>query len=321
MKVENTASTAASVPGPLERPRFWTYQRIEKLQGYLFVLPWMIGFLAFIAVPLGFSLVTSFADYNITSKLDFIGLQNYKDMFTADPLFWQSVYNTLYFVVISVPLNTAGAILLAVLLHQKVPGLRIFRTIYYLPSVLSGVAIYLLWQELLNPANGLVNRVLHWFGIPGPSWLFDPHWAKPALILMGLWGLGGGMLLYLNALQNVPAQLYEAAEIDGASTLQRFFRITLPMITPIIFFEVVTGMIGAFQVFQSAYVLTNNSSPGGPMNSLLFYNYLMWNKAFVEFKVGYANAMAWFLFVVVMIITVINLKLSKKWVYYEGADR
>lgn len=316
-----TGSTVTQAPKPVQKRKLWTYRRVEKMQGYVFVLPWIIGFLCFVLIPLVFSLITSFAEYDITSTFRFIGIQNYVQMFTQDPVFWQSVYNTLYFVIISVPLNTAAAILLAVILHQKVPGMRVFRTIFYLPSVLSGVAIYLLWEELLNPTNGLVNTILSWVGISGPSWLFDPNWSKPALILMGMWGVGGGMLLYLNSLQNVPDQLYEAADIDGASSLQKFWKITLPMITPIIFFEMVTSMIGAFQVFQSAYVMTNTSGPGGPLNSLLFYNYHMWNEAFVNFKVGYANAMAWFLFLIVMVVTVLNMKFSRKWVYYEGGDK
>lgn len=301
--------------------KFWSMKRMEQLYGYTFISPWIIGFLAFTAIPLVFSLITSFTDYNITSQMNFVGVQNYADMFTQDQFYWLSLGNTLYYVVFSVPLNTVGGITLAVMLNKKIPGMRVFRTIYYLPSVMSGVAVYILWEELLNPTTGYINVILSWFGIHGPAWLFDPAWTKPSLILMQLWGLGGGMLLYLNALKAVPDHLYEAADLDGASAWQKFCNITLPMITPVIFFEMSTSVIGGFQVFQSAYVMTNNGG-GGPLNSLLFYNLYMWNQAFVNnFQVGYANAMAWILFLIVLIITLGNLFLSKFWVYYEGGDK
>ncbi|OOE13183.1 carbohydrate ABC transporter permease [Fictibacillus arsenicus] len=291
----------------------------EELSGYLFIAPWIIGFLFLMLGPLLFSLYTSFTNYNITSEMEFIGLENYKRMFTADQLFWTSLWNTLYYVLFSVPVTTAGAILLAVLLNQRVPGMKWYRTLYYLPAVLSGVAVYLLWMQLLSPSTGLVNTALSWFGIKGPAWLFNPDWTKPALILMKLWSVGGGMLLYLASLQGVPKTMYEAADIDGAGSLQKFFYITIPMITPVIFFDVVTSLIGGFQIFQEAYVMTENGD-GGPINSLLFYNLHMWNNAFEMFNMGYASSMAWVLFVIVMILTVLNLKLGKKWVYYDGGD-
>jgi multiple sugar transport system permease protein len=291
----------------------------EELSGYLFIAPWIIGFLFLMLGPLLFSLYTSFTNYNITSEMEFIGLENYKRMFTADQLFWTSLWNTLYYVLFSVPVTTAGAILLAVLLNQRVPGMKWYRTLYYLPAVLSGVAVYLLWMQLLSPSTGLVNTALSWFGIKGPAWLFNPDWTKPALILMKLWSVGGGMLLYLASLQGVPKTMYEAADIDGAGSLQKFFYITIPMITPVIFFDVVTSLIGGFQIFQEAYVMTENGD-GGPVNSLLFYNLHMWNNAFEMFNMGYASSMAWVLFVIVMILTVLNLKLGKKWVYYDGGD-
>jgi multiple sugar transport system permease protein len=251
--------------------------------------------------------------------MNFVGLENFRRMFTMDDLFRTSLYNTLYYVVFSVPLTTAGAIILGVLLNQKVKGMKVFRTIYYLPAVLSGVAVYFLWMQLLSPSTGLVNTMLGWFGIDGPAWLFDPEWTKPALLLMKMWSVGGGMLLYLASLQGVSLQMYEAADIEGASALQKFYHITLPMISPIIFFDVITSTIGAFQIFQEAYVMTENGS-GGPGNSLLFYNLHMWNNAFEAFNMGYASAMAWLLFIIVMILTVVNMKLGKRWVHYEGGD-
>ncbi|MGV2940919.1 carbohydrate ABC transporter permease [Mesobacillus sp. LC4] len=291
----------------------------DNLAGYLFISPWIIGFLGLTLGPLLFSLAASFTDYNITSKMNFIGLENYKRMFTMDDLFRTSLFNTIYYVIFSVPLTTAGAILLAVLLNHKIKGMKFFRTIYYLPAVLSGVAVYFLWMQLLSPSTGLVNTMLGWVGIDGPAWLFDPEWTKPALLLMKMWSVGGGMLLYLAIMQGVSTQMYEAADIEGASPWQKFYHITLPMISPIIFFDVITSTIGAFQIFQEAYVMTENGS-GGPGNSLLFYNLHMWNNAFEVFNMGYASAMAWLLFIIVMILTAVNMKLGKRWVHYEGGN-
>lgn len=295
-------------------------RRKESIYGYLFVLPWIIGFLAFTAGPLVFSFMASFTNYNITSQMDFIGVENYQGLFTADNLFWTSLWNTLYFVAFSVPLTTIGAILLSALLNQDIPGIRFFRTLYYLPAVLSGVGVYLLWMQLLDPGTGMVNLILGWFNIDGPNWLFDPEWTKPSLILMKMWSVGGSMLLYLASMQGVSKSLYEAAEIDGANTWKQFRHITLPMITPVIFFDVVTSLIGGFQIFQEAYVMSSNGE-GGPANSLLFYNLYMWRQAFENFNMGYAMAMSWILFVIVFVLTLINLKLAPRWVHYEGEEK
>jgi len=226
----------------------------------------------------------------------------------------------LYFVAFSVPLTTIGAILLSALLNQDIPGIRFFRTLYYLPAVLSGVGVYLLWMQLLDPGTGMVNLILGWFNIDGPNWLFDPEWTKPSLILMKMWSVGGSMLLYLASMQGVSKSLYEAAEIDGANTWKQFRHITLPMITPVIFFDVVTSLIGGFQIFQEAYVMSSNGE-GGPANSLLFYNLYMWRQAFENFNMGYAMAMSWILFVIVFVLTLINLKLAPRWVHYEGEEK
>lgn len=289
------------------------------MYGYIFVMPWIIGFLAFTAGPLLFSLFASFTNYNITSQMDFVGAENYQGLFTEDGLFWTSLWNTLYYVLFSVPLTTMGAIFLSALLNQDVPGIRVFRTLYYLPAVLSGVGVYLLWMQLLDPGTGMINLILGWVGIDGPNWLFDPAWTKPSLIFMKLWSVGGAMLLYLASMQGVSKTLYEAAEIDGANTFRQFFHITLPMITPVIFFDVVTSLIGGFQIFQEAYVMSSNGE-GGPANSLLFYNLYMWRQAFENFNMGYAMAMSWILFIIVFILTMINLKLAPRWVHYEGGD-
>ncbi|MTD38074.1 ABC transporter permease subunit [Erwinia sp. CPCC 100877] len=292
----------------------------EMLWGYFFIAPFLLGFLFFMLGPMLFSFVGSFTDYNLTSKMNFIGLANFKRMFFQDQLFWKSLYNTAYFVLFNVPLTTAFSIFLAVILNQKIRGISLFRTVFFLPAVLSGVAVYILWMQLLSPSAGLINTVLSWFQIKGPAWLFDPAWTKPALILMKIWGSGGAMLLYLATLQNVSPALYESAEIDGAGTWQRFKNITLPLITPIIFYDVITSTIGSFQIFQEAYVMTKNGT-GGPANSLLFYNLHMWNKAFVAFDMGYAMAMSMILFFIVMILTFVNLKLAPRWVYYAGGEK
>jgi multiple sugar transport system permease protein len=295
-------------------------RRKESIYGYIFVLPWIIGFLAFTAGPLAFSFMASFTNYNITSQMDFVGGDNYQGLFTEDSLFWTSLWNTLYFVIFSVPLTTIGAILLSALLNQDIPGIRFFRTLYYLPAVLSGVGVYLLWMQLLDPGTGMVNLVLSWFNIDGPNWLFDPDWTKPSLIFMKLWSVGGSMLLYLASMQGVSKSLYEAAEIDGANTWRKFINITLPMISPVIFFDVVTSLIGGFQIFQEAYVMSANGE-GGPANSLLFYNLYMWRQAFENFNMGYAMAMSWILFIIVFVLTMINLKLAPRWVHYEGEEK
>jgi multiple sugar transport system permease protein len=318
--MQTEVSTKSAVQSSVKSHRKMTLEQREGIYGYIFLSPWLIGFLILTLGPLLFSLYASFTNYDITSKMDFIGFKNYIRMFTQDDLFWVSLGNTLYYVAISVPLTVMGAVLLALLLNQGVPGMKIFRTIYYLPAVLSGVGVYLLWMQLLNPDSGLVNTILSWIGIKGPAWLMDPNWTKPALIFMRLWSVGGGMLLYLASLQAVPKALYEAAEIDGANAFDRFFHITLPMITPVIFFELVTGIIGGFQVFQEAYVMTQNGA-GGPANSLVFYNLQMFNKAFKAFDMGYAMAMSWILFIIVLIFTIINLKLAPRWVHYEGDDQ
>jgi multiple sugar transport system permease protein len=288
----------------------------ENLYGYLFILPWIIGFLGLILGPMLFSLYGSFTNYNVTSTMDFVGFQNYEEMFLHDSLFWTSLYNTLYFVIFSVPLTTIAAIFISVLVNQNLPGMKFFRTVFYLPAILSGVGVYLLWMQLLDPSTGLINSFLSLFGISGPNWLFDAGWAKPSLILMKLWSAGGAMLLYLSAMQGISKTLYEAAVMEGASRVQMFFKVTLPMISPIIFFDVITSTIGSFQIFQEAYIMSSDSA-GSPENSLLFFNLHMWIKAFNVFDMGYAMAMSWILFIIVLILTLINFRFAKYWVHYE----
>lgn len=294
-------------------------EKKEAGTGFLFISPWLIGFVCLTGGPLLFSLYASFTNYNLTSKMDFIGIQNYVKMFATDPVFWKSLGNTLYYVAMAVPLSCISAIFLATLLNQKVKGTPIFRMLFYLPTVLSGVAVYQLWIQLLAPKSGLINSVLRLIGIEGPSWLSDPAWTKPSLVLMRVWALGTSMLLYLSSMNSVSKELYEAADIDGASFWQKFKKITLPQISPIIFFDIITNMTGAFQVFQEALVMSKNGK-GDPAGSLLFYNLHIYEEAFTHYDMGYACAMAWFLLLIVMGITILNLAGSKYWVHTEEGD-
>ncbi len=289
----------------------------EALNGYLFFSPGLIGFLVFMAFPILFSLYLSFTSYNMYNSPKWIGLLNYRIIFTQDDLFYKSLYNTLYYVAISVPLNTIFGILIAVLMNQKIRGMRLFRTIFFLPSVVSGVAVALLWQWILDGNFGLLNTFLSKIGIAGPGWLTDENWSKFSLILMNLWAVGGGMIVYLAGLQGVPRSLYEAATVDGAGRIRQFFTITIPMLSPTIFFNVIMGILGGFQVFLQAYIMTG----GGPNNSTLFYAFYLYNKAFKDLQMGYASALAWILLIISMLLTLVVFATSKRWVYYEGEQK
>ena len=288
----------------------------EAITGYLFFSPGLIGLVFFLAGPILYSLYLSFTTYNIYQPPRWVGLDNYRIMLTQDPLFWKSLGNTLYYVALSVPINVAAGVLLAVLMNQKVRGIRLFRTIYFLPSVVSGVAVALLWQWILDPNFGMINTFLANLGIQGPGWLIDEHWSKPSLVLMNIWSVGGGMIIYLAGLQGVPASLYEAATVDGAGALRKFWSITLPMLTPTIFYNVVMGVLSGFQVFLQAYIMTG----GGPNNSTMFYAFHLYNKAFKDLQMGYASAMAWVLLAISLLCTLVIFRSGTAWVYYDGAD-
>lgn len=289
----------------------------EHILGYIFILPWILGFITFTAGPILVSIVYSFCNYEILTPAQFLGLENYRRLFFEDSLFYKSLYNTIYYTIFAVPLGMATALFLALLLNLQIKGKNWYRTIYFLPSVVPLVASSILWMWIFNPEFGLLNWILSKFGIRGPLWLLSEHWSKPALILMSLWGVGGGMVIYLAGLQNIPEQLYEAALIDGANRWHQFRYITLPMLSPTIFFTLVMGIIGSFQVFTQAYIMTG----GGPVDSTLFYVFYLFNNAFGFLKMGYASAMAWILFIIILTLTLIQLKLAKKWVYYEGELR
>jgi multiple sugar transport system permease protein len=297
---------APGLPGRMSR-----LERRNLRNGLLFISPWIVGFLAFTAYPFIASLFFSFTKYNIVSSPSLIGLSNYINLF-HDPLFWKSIYNTFYYTVIEVPLSTVVAIAIALLLNLKIRGQAIYRTIFYLPSIVPAVASSVLWVWLFDPSFGVINDVLAQLGIKGPGWLFSTLWSKPTLILMGLWGIGGPIVIYLAGLQGIPNELYEAAAVDGASAWRRIRRITIPLLSPVILFNVILGVISSFQYFTQAYVMTS----GGPDNSTEFYSLYLYDQAFEYLHMGYASAMAWILFVIILVITLVLFKLSKRWVFY-----
>jgi multiple sugar transport system permease protein len=297
-----------------------TMRRREALWGYLFISPWIIGFVLFTLGPMIASLVFSFSDYKIITPPTNFGFQNYFSLFTKDPDFWHSLGITATYAIAAIPLNLIVGFALAHLLNQKVPGIPVWRTIFYIPSVLAGVAVAILWGLIFNPKFGILNWFLGLFGIHGPGWLSSPDWALPALILMSLWSVGGGMIIYLSGLQSIPTTLYEAAQLDGANGWQQFFRITVPLMSPVIFYNLVIGIIGTFQYFTEVYVLTSGltGGVGGPAKSTLFYNVYLYTNAFRYMNMGYASALAWILFIIVLMMTLLVFKSSAAWVYYEG---
>ncbi len=326
---------------PLPRRRFYRRPRPQFLPrrsrrdrwGYFFISPWIVGFLIFTAGPMIASIALSFTDYDIAS-LRPVGIANYAKLLWrsnplgghGDPQFYQSLGNTFYYALIAVPLGLTGSLLLAVLLNQKLKGLSFFRTAYYLPSLVPAVASSLLWIWIFQPETGLLNQFLlrlfaAWpidlLHLAPPRWLQSAAWSKPALILMSLWTIGGSrMIIFLAGLQGISDQYYEAARIDGAGPMGTFRHVTLPLITPMIFFNLVLGIIGAFQTFTTAYVMTN----GGPNDSTLFYALYIYRCAFEQLQMGKASALAWILFLILLVFTIVQFDRSKKWVHYEGAD-
>jgi multiple sugar transport system permease protein len=307
----------------ISRPRFSKRQKWSKqtrrnfIVAMLFLMPWFIGFLAFTLYPMGASLIYSFAEYHSKRPLEFIGTENYTNL-AKDDLFWKSLSNTIYMVALGVPLTLLFSFFCAVLLNIKVRGQSIYRVIYFLPSIVPTVASTILWLWLLNPRIGLVNTFLGYIGIDGPNWLGNPQWSKPGLIILGIWGMGGTIMIYLSGLQDVPVSLMEAAELDGASWWQRLRHITIPMVSPITVFNLITGVIGMFQYFSQAYVFRGSSALGAPLNSTMFYSLYLYQNGFQFLKMGYASAMAWVLFIIIMICTILLLKVSEKLTYYAG---
>lgn len=283
--------------------------------GWLFALPWLIQFVFFIIVPFVASFYLSLTNYRFRGAPKVIGWDNYVELFTDDPLFWKSVLNTVYYTIVHVPGQIVIAFLIALLLNQNVRGIALWRTLFYLPSITAGVATAMLWIVILQP-NGLLNQFLGLFGIPGPRWLTSTTWAMQGLILMSFWTVGTTMILYLAGLQGIPKHLYEAAEIDGAGPFRRVWHVTIPMMTPTIFLTVVLGIIGSFQVFTAALIVTS----GGPANSTLFVLLYLYRKAFLIFQMGYASAIAWVLFVIILLFTLVQFAAARRWVHYEYED-
>ncbi|MBX3064833.1 MAG: sugar ABC transporter permease [Anaerolineae bacterium] len=287
--------------------------RREAVEGYVSLIPWVIGFAAFTALPIIYSIIASLTQWTGTTAPKFIGLDNYVRMFTRDPLFYDSLRATLGFVVLSLPLKLVLGLGLALLLNLKIPGMNFYRTVFYIPAVISGVAVSLMWIWLLQPDTGLVNTLLGYIGIQGPKWFWDRHWALPSVALMSVWRVGGAAIIYLAGLQNIPVQLYEAASIDGASAWRRFWRITIPLLTPTIFFQLIIELIDSFKVFTEAFVITN----GGPLHATYFYLLYFYDEAFRNANRGYASALALVLTLIILVTTAFVNYTSKRWVYYE----
>lgn len=292
--------------------------RGEALAGWLFASPWLLGFLLFTAGPIVASIIFSFCDYDVLHPARYVGWNNYREL-GRDPLVWKAVWNVAYLSALGIPLGMAVGLGLAMLLNAKVKGMSWYRTVYYLPSIVPAVANAILWVWILNPEFGLVNSIFRqtlgaWLGWEAPKWLSSEQWSKPSLILMGLWGAGGGMIIWLAGLQGIPQHLYEAAELDGATAWRKFWHITIPMLTPYIFFNLVMGTIGSLQRFVDVYIMTG----GGPVDSTLVPVLYLFQNAFQYFKMGYASAMAWFLFVIILVLTLLQLKFAPRWVHYEG---
>lgn len=306
-----TVPASVSAVAVERRRRF----RWRDWQGALFVLPWFIGFVIFNLGPFLASFVISLTNWSIADPPEFVGLTNYIRLW-EDELYLKSLLNTLYYIAFHVPGQVIIAFCVAGLLNRNVKGLPLFRTFFYLPAVTSGAATAIIWLWLFQP-EGLLNQVFEAFGIPGPNWLGSTRWAMPSLILMSFWNIGSPMVLFLAGLQGVPQSLYEAAEIDGAGWLGKVRHVTIPMMTPYIFLTAVLGIIGSFQVFTSALLVTQ----GGPANATVFVVlYLFWN-GWSYFKMGYASAMAWVLLLMIMAVTAVQFWGAKRWVYYEAEER
>ena len=290
-----------------------TSRRREAIAGYLFILPWLVGFLVFHLGVMIASLLISLMRTDLLTGYEWVGFGNYGRM-PGDELFWKALAVTAYYTFGSVPLATAVSLIIALILNQNLILQGFFRTTYYLPSIVSGVAVAILWAWIFNPNFGLLNYGLSLVGIEGPRWLYSEQWAMPAFIITGLWGAGGSMLLYLAGFQGVPTHLYEAARIDGATSWHTFWNITLPMISPVIFFNVVMGIIGSFQVFTLSFIMTD----GGPNNATLTFVLLIYRKAFQQMNFGYGSALAWVLFLIILLFTLLVFRSSALWVYYEG---
>ncbi len=292
-------------------------ERNNTINFYIYTSPWIVGFLVFTLGPMLYSLYLSFTNTTLGKTTQIVGISNYVAVF-KDELFYIAVKNTLKYSLISIPLQLMLAFFLASLLNMKLKCIGLFRTIFYLPSVIAGISTILLWGWIFNSSYGLLNYALSLVGITGPQWLTDPNWGIPAIIIMSLHGVGGAMLIFLAGLQNIPKELYESAEIDGANSFVKLTNVTLPLITPTLFFNLILGIIAAFQVFTQPYIFQQLS--GSNTRNIGMYTYVMYlyENAFKYFKYGYGSAIAWILFLTTLIFTGIIVKTSNKWVFYSG---
>lgn len=301
------AGRASARPGPVRRFKW------GKWLGYVFIAPWLISFLAFDAIPIASGFYHSFTRWNAMGEARWVGVGNYAEALNRDPLFWKSVSNTLYYIGLSVPLGIIAAFLLAMMLNTRLRGMTIYRTIFYLPSVVPIVAAVIVWIFIFETRRGILNWAIELLGLRPIRWLADPDWAMGALIIMSLWGIGATMIIFLAGLQSISQEMYEAAEVDGANGLQKLFRITIPLMTPTIFFTLILNLVNAFQSFSNAFILTG----GGPNNATLLYMIHIYNNAFGYFRMGYASALSVLLFVVVFSVTLFVYRTSNRWVYYS----
>jgi len=303
--------------GVLLIPRFSpggpSRRSLNLRNGLLFVSPWAVGFLVFVGYPVAASLYYAFTEFSVLKPPVFVGLTNFKDL-TSDDVFWKSLYNTFYFALFALPLGMVVALALALLLNTKVRGMTVYRTVFLLPALVPLVALAILWMWILNSQYGVLNSLLAGIGVQGPSWLNDTRWSKPAIVLTGLWGVGQSMVIYLAALQDVPLELYEACELDGGGTWRKIRHVTVPMISPVLYFNLVMGIIGTLQIFAVPYVMTG----GGPARSTLFYAMYLYDNAFRYLQMGYACSMAWILFVTIVTLTFVATKLSSKHIHYAA---
>lgn len=294
-------------------------QRREARAGYFFVLPWILSLLIFTAYPVIASLYLSLTDYNIVSSPRWIGMENYRTLSSGDPSFWISVWNSAYYALISVPVGLVVSLGLALILNLRATGIGVYRTLFYLPSLAPPVAGTIIFVVMFNPQGGLINQILQLVGLPALGWFADPKWAKPGLIILSLWGVGVGTLVFLAGLKEIPQSLLEAAAIDGANAWQRLRHVTLPLLTPVTLFNLVMGVIGSFQVFTSAFVI--GGTTGTPLESTLMYMVLIYRNAFRYFKMGYASALSVLLFVTVLIVTMSIFRSARLWVFQEDGEQ
>jgi multiple sugar transport system permease protein len=310
--------TAANTPKT--KTKMSPAQRREALIFYLTISPWLIGVVAFTIIPMALSLYLSFTQWNVVKAPVWIGIENYVTMFTKDPDFYQSLKVTVLFTITSVPLQIVVALLLAVLLNEATRAVGFFRTAFYIPSIVASVASAVLWQWIFNARFGPINGLLRALGMSAPNWFNDPKYALIALVIMSTWGVGGQMLIFLAGLKGISGTLYEAAEVDGANRWTRFFRITLPMLSPTIFFNLIMAMIGAFQTFDAAFVISTARSGqiGAPLKSTLFYLLHLYEEGFKFLNMGYASALAWVLFLIILLVTYLINRSSESWVFYSG---